>query len=113
MIALEIPTGAVVAGPFDIPQQRLDGSSRGPSGRRPRPGRSCIDRISDFSARLQIRARNITKTHVKTPVWRRVGDAGSSASGLPGIDGSPGVSPREAMKLPYKILVLDDDDSGA
>jgi hypothetical protein len=25
VIALEIPTGAAVAGPFDIPQQRLDG----------------------------------------------------------------------------------------
>jgi hypothetical protein len=38
VIAIEIPTGAVVAGPFDIPQPRLDGLiSRLLAGATPRP----------------------------------------------------------------------------
>ena len=38
VIALEIPTGAAVAGPFDIPQQRLDALiARALASARPKP----------------------------------------------------------------------------
>src|SRR4051812_7517483 len=86
-------------------------SSPGPLPPQRLPGRSCIRRISDFSARLQIRGREYTKTHEKTPFGVELRALTHRHRVCPHYTDSPGVSPAKAMKLPYKILVLDDDDS--